>query len=89
LDTEDWFNWNGDLDNPNSSEDNWAADVESDMDQDNTINDPESPEQRDVIAISRIPELIRPTRYSKRHAENRFVMVNAIHTRRNTGVKKK
>jgi hypothetical protein len=22
LDTEDWFNWNGDLDNPNSSEDN-------------------------------------------------------------------
>jgi len=30
-DTEDWLNWNGDLDNPNDSEDYCAADVESDM----------------------------------------------------------
>jgi len=40
-DTEDWLNWNGDLDNSNDSEDDYAADVESDMDQDNSIEDPE------------------------------------------------
>ena len=39
-DTEDWLNWNGDLDNPNDSEDDCTADVESDMEQDNTIEDP-------------------------------------------------
>ena len=36
-DSEDWLNWNGDLDNPNDSEDDCAADAESDMDQDNLI----------------------------------------------------
>ena len=30
-DTESWLNWNGDLDNPNESEDNGAADIESDI----------------------------------------------------------
>jgi len=40
-DIEDWLNWNGDLDNSNDSEDDCAADVESDMDQDNSIEDPE------------------------------------------------
>jgi len=49
-DTEDWLNWNGDFDNPNDSEDDCAADVEFDMKQDNTIEDPQSPEQRDVSA---------------------------------------
>jgi hypothetical protein len=38
-DTEDWLNWNGDLDNPNDSEDDCAANVEPDMDQDNSIED--------------------------------------------------
>jgi len=41
-DTEDWLNWNGDLDNPNDSEDDCAADIQSDMDQDNSIEDRES-----------------------------------------------
>jgi hypothetical protein len=68
LDTEDWLNWNGDLDNPNDSEDDCAADVESDMDQDNGIEDPESPEQQDVSAMPNVPGLIRPIRKSKRHA---------------------
>jgi hypothetical protein len=68
-DTEDWLDWNGDLDNPNVSEDDCVADVESDMDQDNSINDPESPEQQDVSAAPNVPRLIRPTRKSKRHAE--------------------
>jgi len=30
-DTDDWLNWNGDLDNPNDSEDDCAADAESDI----------------------------------------------------------
>jgi hypothetical protein len=88
-DTEDWLNWNGDLDNPNDSEDDCAADVESDMEQDNTIEDPESPEQRDVSAAPNVPGLIRPTRKSKRHAEKVLVTVNTIETRSNKGVKKK
>jgi hypothetical protein len=88
-DTDDWHNWNGDLDNPNDSEDNCAADVESDMEQDNTIEDPESPEQRDVSAAPNVPGLIRPTRKSKRHAETVLVTVNTIEIRRNKGVKKK
>jgi hypothetical protein len=61
-DTEDWLNWNGDLDNPNDSEDDCVADVESDMDQDNGIEDPESPEQQDVRAAANVPGLIRPIR---------------------------
>jgi len=88
-DTEDWLNWNGDIDNPDDSEDDCAADVESHMEPDNTIQDPESPEQLDVSAPPNVPRLIRPPRKSKRHAEKVLVTVNAIELRRNMGVKKK
>jgi len=84
---EDWLNWNGDIDNPNDREDDCAADFESDMEQENTIEDPESPEQRDVSAAQNVPGLIRPTRKSKRHAEKVLVTVNTIETRRNQGVR--
>jgi len=30
-DTDDWLDWNGDLDNLNDSEDHWVADDESDI----------------------------------------------------------
>jgi len=86
--TEDWLNWNGDLDNPNDSEDNCAADVESDMEQDNSIEDPQCPEQRDVSAARNGPRLIRPTPKSKRQAEKLLVTVNAMERRSNEGVKK-
>jgi len=43
--TNNWPTWNGDLDNPTDSEDDCAADVESDIEQDNGIGDPESLEQ--------------------------------------------
>jgi hypothetical protein len=88
-DTEDWLNWNGDLDNPNDSEDDCSANVAPDMDQDNSIEDLESPEQQDVSATPNVPGLIRPIWKSKRHAEKVLVMVNAMETRRNKGVKKK
>jgi hypothetical protein len=44
-DTDDWLNWNGDWDNPNDSEDDCAADDESDIRLNNGIDDPECPEQ--------------------------------------------
>jgi len=88
-DTEDWLNWNGDLDNPNDSEVDCAADFESPIEQDKSIEDPEWPEQRRVNATLHVPGLIRPTRKSKRQAEPVLMTVNAIETRRNKGVKTK
>jgi len=42
-DTYDWLNWNGDLDNPNDSEDDCAADDESDIGPNDGIEAPECP----------------------------------------------
>jgi hypothetical protein len=42
-DTKNWPNSNGDLDNPNDSEDNWEADNELDMKLDNGSEDSETP----------------------------------------------
>jgi hypothetical protein len=42
-DTEDWLNWNGDLDNPNDSEQDCSADDDSDIEHNNCIEDPECP----------------------------------------------
>ena len=54
FDTEAWLNRNGDLDNPNDSEDDCMVDVESDMEQDKSIEDPECPEQREVSAAPNV-----------------------------------
>ena len=88
-DTEDWLNWNGDLDNPNDSEEDCAADDDSDIEHNNCIEDPECPEQQDVCAAPNVPGLVRPTRKSKRQAEKVLLTVNAVETRRNKGGKKK
>jgi len=88
-DTEDWLNWNGDLDNRMDSEDDCAVDVESDIEQDNRVEDTECPEQRDVSVAPNVPRLIRPTWKSKRQAEKVLMTVNAIEMRRYKGVKKK
>jgi hypothetical protein len=88
-DTEHWLNWNGDLDVPNKSNDDCAVDVECEMERDNSIEDPQYPEQRDVSATPNVPGLIRPTPKSKGQAENVLLMVNTIKTRRNQGVNKK
>jgi len=48
------------------------------MDPDDSIEDPESPEQQDVCAAQNFPWLIQPTRRSKKHAERVLVKVNAI-----------
>jgi len=88
-DTDDWLNWNGDLDNPIDSEDDCAVDDESDIEQNNGIEDPECPEQQDVSAAPNVPGLVQPTRKSKRQVEKLLVTVNAAETRRNKGGKKK
>ena len=88
-DTEDWLNWNGDLDNPNDSEEDCAADDDSDIEHNNCIEDPECPEQQDVYVAPNVPGLVRPTRKSKRQAEKVLMTVNAAETRRNKGGKKK
>jgi len=68
-DTDDWLNWKGDFDIPNDSEDDCAADDESDIEQNNGIEDSECPEQPDVSAAPDVPGLVQPTRKSKRQAE--------------------
>ena len=37
------------------SEDDWEADDESDLEQDNVIEDPETPAQQDVSPIPNVP----------------------------------
>jgi len=53
--TDDWLNRNRDLDNPNDSEDDCAADNESDIGPNSGIEDLECPEQQDVRAASNVP----------------------------------
>jgi len=89
LGTDDWLNWNGDLDNRIDSAEDCAADDESDIEQNNAIEDPECAEQQDVSAVPTVPGLVRPTRESKRHAEKLLETVNAAETRRNKGGKNK
>jgi len=86
-DTEDWLNRNGDLDNPNDSEDDCTADVESDTEQDNGIDDPECPAQWEMSPAPNVPGLIGPTQKSKIQAEKVLMTVNAFETRRHKGVK--
>jgi len=88
-DTGNWLNWNGDLDNPNESEDDCDADNESDVELENCFEDPECPEQRDVSAAPNMPGLIRPIGRSKKRTEKGLVTVNAMETRRIRGNRKK
>jgi len=87
--TKDWLDWNGDMDYPNDTEDNYAAEVESDMEQGNSLEDAEYPLQRYVSTATNVPGLNWPTRKWKRHAEKVLVTVHQIETRRNKGVKQK
>jgi len=88
-DTENWLYWNGDLDNPNESEDDCDAANESDVDLEDCFEDPECPEQRDVCAAPNIPRLIRPIGRSKKWPEKWSVTVNSTETRRIRGNRKK
>jgi len=85
--TENWLNWNGDLDHPNKSKDNCDVDAESEIELGNSIKASERPEHRIVRAAGYGPGIIRPTRRSMKQAEKRLVTVGAMETRRNKGNK--
>jgi len=87
-DTENWLNWNRDLDNPNDSEDNWEADNESDMELDNCSEVSVTLEVRNVSAAPNVPGLIGPIRQSKKKVEKALLTVNIMEMRRNKGIKK-
>jgi hypothetical protein len=88
-DTEDLLNRNGDLDNPNDSEEDCAAADECDIELNNGIEDPECPARQDVSAEPNVPGFVRPTRKSNRQGEKVLVTVNAVEMWRNKGRKKK
>jgi len=88
-DTEIFLNYNRGVDDPNHCEDDRAVEVESDIVRGNGLVDPGCPEQSDVRATPIIPGLIRPTWMSKRHTHKVLVMLNAMETRWNKGIKKK
>jgi len=88
-DTDDWRNWNGDLEHPNDCEDDCTARIESAIEDDTSIENPECPEQQDVRATPNVPRLVRPTCKSKGQAEMVLLTVNAIETRRNNRVQNK
>ena len=46
------------MDNPNDSEEDCAADDDSDIEHSNCIEDPECPEQQDVSAAPNVPGLV-------------------------------
>jgi len=77
------------LDNPNHSEDSCTADFGSGIQQDNGIEDLESPEQWDINAVLDVLGLFWPTCKSKRQAEQVLLMVSTMETRRNKGIKNK
>jgi len=56
-DAANWLNWNIDLDTPNYSEDDCVAYVQSDIERDSDIKDPETPEQWDVSATPKCTQI--------------------------------
>jgi len=88
LDIKNLLNCTHDLDNPNDSEDDCAADAECGIEVDTNIEAPEGPEQRDVCAAPNISGLICPTQNPTQQAEQVFLTVYTIEQRRNEGIKK-
>jgi hypothetical protein len=64
-DTWDWLNWNGDFDNPNDTEEDSAADDDTDIEHHKCVQDPECPKQQDLSAVPNVLGLVRPTWKSK------------------------
>jgi len=82
-DTKNWLNWNNHLDNPNNSKDDWEAHDQSDIEQDNGIDEPDILERQDVTATANVPRQIRQTTRSKNTADKRLMKVNTMEMRRN------
>ena len=89
ADTENWLNWNGDLDNSNDSEDDWEKDNESHRELHNVSEDSEAPDVWNVRVEPNVPGLIRPIQQLKKKVEKALLTVNVMEMRRNLGIKKK
>jgi len=88
--TENWLNWNVDLDNPNTSKDDGDADDQSDIvELHNDIKPQECPEHMVVSGARNDPGLTWPTWRSIKQAEKGLMTVTAMETRRNKGNKKR
>jgi len=87
-DTNNGLNWNGDLADPNDSEDNCESDDETDIKHNKGIKRPECTEEQDLSATRYVPRSVRPKRTSTRQDEKVLVTVNVIETRGNQGVNK-
>jgi len=85
-DTENWLILNVNLENPNDSEDDCAADDQSHIDRINGIKKMEWPQQRDVRATTNVSWLFLPTWILNREAWKVLVTVNAMKTRRSEEV---
>jgi len=71
------------MDNPNERNNNWEIAVEFDIELDNGIKDPESPEWCNVSAVPNVPELVQPIRRVKRTTGKGSLTFSAMSTRRN------
>jgi hypothetical protein len=77
------LNWNGDLDNPNQSEDECDAEDQSDIDHANGIRATESQECWVVSATPNVARLIWPIQRSIKEAEKWLMTISAMETRSN------
>jgi hypothetical protein len=68
-DTDDWPNWKWDLENPNDSKEDCAADDESNIEHNNCVEDPEWPEPQVVSTTPNVPGLVWPRQKSKGQAD--------------------
>jgi len=82
-DTCNWLDWNGDMDDPNASEDDWQVKNESDIELDNGIYLPETPVQHNVSATLNVPRLIAPTRMSNTKDDKVLMTVKTMAIRKN------
>jgi len=87
-DSENWLDWNGDVDNSNNSKDNWDADTESEIQQENDFEETETLEKQNVSAAPNVPRLIWPTRRSKKNIHQVLKTVNTIEWRSTEGIEK-
>lgn len=88
ADTNNWYDWNGDLGNTNDREVNLEADNECNKEQENGIGNADSTARMDVLAIlPNVARLMRPPLRSRKQADKVLMMVNTIETKMNKGMK--
>jgi len=88
-DSENWLNRNRNFHNPNDSKDDYETDFEFDREPDHGIENPESPEQRNVSTAPNVPVWIWSSQQLRRQTEMVFMTVNEMEMKKNMRMKKK